>query len=239
MKRSTNPDFQLNRTSGLQDQEVCMALQAVIFDYGMVLSTAQEPQALATLKQITGLDDNAFHEHYWRYRHGYDLGELNGSTFWAKISADAGLGLTPPEIERLIENDVLMWSTINEPMLHWVHAIQDAGFKTAILSNMGEELLAYMRQEFGWLGRFDHHTWSCELGIAKPDPEIYRYTCSRIDVTPGHALFIDDKPENIAAAESIGLAAILFTTVEALQLELERRDLLAVLPPPLRSPASA
>ena len=210
-----------------------MALQAVIFDYGMVLSTAQEAAPLAALKEITRLDDTAFDAHYWRHRHAYDMGTLNGTTFWQTISGDANLGLTPPEIERLIENDVLMWSTLNETMIRWVAAIQDAGFRTAILSNMGAELLSYMRQEFGWLGRFDHHTWSCELGIAKPDPAIYRYTCEQLGVAPSDALFLDDKPENIAAAESVGLPAIQFSTVEALEGELSRRGLLAILPSPL------
>ena len=210
-----------------------MALEAVIFDYGMVLSTAQEPQALRTLHTITGLQDMDFDRYYWRYRHAYDLGALNGTSFWQRISDDAGLQLSSAEIERLIENDVLMWSTLNETMLRWVHAVQDAGFRTAILSNMGEELLRYMRQEFGWLGRFDHHTWSCELRIAKPDPEIYRYTCEKVGVAPHNALFLDDKPENIAAAESIGLQAILFTTAEALQTELDRRGLLTQLPAPM------
>lgn len=210
-----------------------MALEAVIFDYGMVLSQAQEPQALAALKAITGLDENTFHTHYWRHRHSYDLGFLNGISFWQTISDEAGLGLTPAEIERLIEHDVIMWSTLNEAMLRWVAALQDAGFRTAILSNMGEELMQYMMQEFAWLGRFDHHTWSCQLRIAKPDPAIYRYTCDKLGLAPENALFLDDKPENITAAEAIGLQAIQFSTVEALSAELERRGLLAVLPSPL------
>jgi putative hydrolase of the HAD superfamily len=125
-----------------------------------------------------------------------------------------------------------MWSTLNEQMLAWVYAVQDAGFRIGILSNMGEDLLKYMRQEFGWLGRFDHHTWSCELNIAKPDPAIYLHTCKKLGVTPEQSLFIDDKPENIAAAESVGMAAIQFSTVAALREELERRGLLAVLPIP-------
>ena len=207
-----------------------MALEAVIFDYGMVLSTAQEPAPLAALKTITRLDDAAFETHYWRHRHAYDMGTLNGTTFWQAISRDAQLDLGPAEIDRLIENDVLMWSTLNETMVRWVAAVQDAGFRTAILSNMGEELLQYMRQEFGWLGRFDHHTWSCELGIAKPDPAIYRYTCEKLGVAPENALFLDDKPENIQAAEQSGLQAIQFTTPEALEAELDRRGLLAMLP---------
>ncbi len=216
-----------------------MALKAVIFDYGMVLSTAQEPQALAALRSITRLDADAFEKHYWRHRHSYDLGDLNGAAFWTRISDDAGLRLSPTEIERLIENDVLMWSTLNEPMIRWVHAVQDAGFKTAILSNMGEELVRYMRQEFGWLGRFDHHTWSCELRIAKPDPAIYTYTCEKLGVAPEDALFLDDKPENIAAAHSVGLQAIQFSTVTALQAELEQRGLLNLLPAVLSSPVHA
>jgi putative hydrolase of the HAD superfamily len=209
-----------------------MALRAVIFDYGMVLSTAQEPQAYENLKNITGLDTKALDEHYWRHRHSYDLGFLNGTTYWQQISDDAGLSLTGTEIERLIENDVLMWSTLNEQMLTWVYAVQDAGFRIAILSNMGEDLLKYMRQEFGWLGRFDHHTWSCELNIAKPDPAIYLHTCDKLGVKPEEALFLDDKPENIAAAESVGIEAIQFSTVDALREELDRRGLLAVLPTP-------
>lgn len=207
-----------------------MGLQAVIFDYGMVLSTAQEPASLAALKGITRLDEEAFDRYYWRYRHRYDLGELNGRTFWRAISDDAGLELSSAEIERLIENDVTMWSTLNETMLRWVAAIQDAGFRTAILSNMGEELLRYMRQEFGWLGRFDHHTWSCELGIAKPDPAIYGYTCRKLGVLPGDALFLDDKAENIEAARTVGLQAIQFSTAEALQVELARLGLAGALP---------
>ena len=207
-----------------------MALQALIFDYGMVLSMAQEPEALAALRAITRLNESDFEQHYWRHRHSYDLGHLNGTMFWQQIADDAGLSLSSSEIERLIENDILMWSTLNETMLRWVHSVQDAGFRTAILSNMGEELMQYMRQEFGWLGRFDHHTWSCELRIAKPDPAIYTYTCEKLGVAPADALFLDDKPENIAAAESVGMQAIRFTTAEALQQELRQRGLLGVLP---------
>jgi putative hydrolase of the HAD superfamily len=212
--------------------EFGMALKAVIFDYGMVLSTAQEPVAYANLKAIIGLEGDAFERAYWKRRHDYDLGFLTGAQYWQSISDDAGLALTGGEIERLIENDVLMWSTINEPMLAWVYAIQDAGFKIGILSNMGEDLLKYMRQEFGWLGRFDHHTWSCELNIAKPDPAIYLHTCDKLGVEPGEALFLDDKPENIAAAESVGLAAIQFSTVETLRIQLQSRGLLGELPVP-------
>ena len=89
-----------------------MALRAVIFDYGMVLSTTQEPRAYANLQKITGLGNPEFDTHYWRYRHQYDLGELSGESYWTKIGEDAELNLTSADIHHLIANDVLMWATL-------------------------------------------------------------------------------------------------------------------------------
>ncbi len=210
-----------------------MGIRAVIFDYGMVLSLPQEPSALNNLLTITGLDRETFDNHYWRHRHAYDMGKLNGPAYWKQFASDTAIDLTATDIERLIENDVLMWCTINEPMLKWARSLAEAGLRIGILSNMGEDTLAYMRQEFAWLGDFDHHTWSCELGIAKPDPEIYKYTCEKLGVAPAEALFLDDKAENVHAAEAVGLAGVQFKDIEQLRRELEKRGLLANAPLPV------
>ncbi len=204
-----------------------MAIRAVIFDYGMVLSQPQEPVALNNLLTITGLDRDTFDSHYWKHRHDYDMGKLDGPAYWRQVASDTSIDLTATDIERLIENDVLMWCTINEPMLAWAKSLGESGLRIGILSNMGEDTLAYMRQEFSWLGDFDHHTWSCELGIAKPDPAIYTYTCEKLDIAPAEALFLDDKAENIRAAEAVGLNGIQFRNIEQLQKDLEIRGFLA------------
>lgn len=198
-----------------------MPIRAVIFDYGMVLSQPQDPVALNNLLAITGLDRDTFDSHYWTHRHAYDAGKLNGRTYWQQFAADSAIELTATDIDRLIENDVLMWCTINEPMLAWARTLSESGLRIGILSNMGEETLSYMRQEFAWLGDFHHHTWSCELGIAKPDPAIYTYTCEKLRVAPQEALFLDDKIENVEAARRVGLHAIQFKNIEQLRSELE------------------
>ncbi|HVW76828.1 MAG TPA: HAD family phosphatase [Alloacidobacterium sp.] len=209
-----------------------MPIRAVIFDYGMVLSHPQEPSALNNLLTITGLDRSTFDSHYWTHRHAYDMGKLNGRTYWQQFAQDAAIELTATDIERLIENDVLMWCTINEPMLEWAQSLAEAGFRIGILSNMGEETLSYMRQEFAWLGDFHHHTWSCELGIAKPDPAIYTYTCEKLDIAPNEAVFLDDKIENVEAARHVGLHAIQFRNIAQLREELSRQEWAADLPQP-------
>jgi putative hydrolase of the HAD superfamily len=209
-----------------------MPITAVIFDYGRVLSTSEDPVAKEKMIALSGLDEATLFRSYWRFRHEYDLGQLNGITYWSRVAEDAGVSFSPKQIEDLIETDVVMWTSLNEEMLAWVVALQEAGFPTAILSNMGAEMLCYMRQEFGWLSHFQHHTWSCELGIGKPDPAIYTHTCEKLGVRPEHTLFLDDKPENIEAAAQVGLQAVLFTSIEQLRLDLAERGLQEGLPVP-------
>lgn len=208
-----------------------MAIRGVIFDYGMVISNPADPAAHEQMIAASGLGPEEFDRHYWLNRHNYDLG-MKGLAYWQKVASDAGIVFSPEQIEALIESDILMWTSLNEEMLGWVVALQNAGFRTAILSNMVWEILGYMRQEFGWLAHFHHHTWSCELGIGKPDPAIYIHTCEKLDILPAETLFIDDRPENIAGAEKVGLHAIQFTSIEHLRKDLAARGLQQGLPIP-------
>jgi putative hydrolase of the HAD superfamily len=208
-----------------------MPIRGVIFDYGMVISQPADALAHARMIEVAGLGPDEFDRHYWSNRHNYDLG-MKGPAYWAKVARDAGTTFTPEQMEELIENDVLMWTSVNEEMLAWVIALQNAGFRTAILSNMVWDILSYMRQEFGWLSYFQHHTWSCELGIGKPDPAIYTHTCKELGVLPSEALFLDDKPENIHAATRLGMHAIQFSTVEQLRNDLVAQGLQQGLPVP-------
>ena len=198
-----------------------MPLRAVIFDYGLVLSGPAVPAARARLLQLTGLQEEIFDAHYWKYRLDYDRGSLNGPSYWQTIARDTGISLTPEQISAIVEQDVLLWASLNPVMLQWVLRVQAAGLKTAILSNMGAELLAHMRQNFRWLDTFDHHTWSCELNVVKPEAAIYTHTLEALEVHPNEALFLDDKIENVEGARRVGIHALLFTNVEALAKDLE------------------
>jgi len=208
-----------------------MPIRAIIFDYGMVLSQPADPAAHARMVAISGLPAEALDRAYWRHRHEYDLG-LTGAQFWSRVAADNAATFTHQQIEALIEADVLMWTSVNEEMLSWVIALQNAGFRTAILSNMTHEIMTFMCREHGWLAHFNHLTWSCELGMAKPDPAIYLHTCEKLGVAPAEALFLDDKPENVAAARATGLHALQFTSVEQLRRDLESSGLDTELPLP-------
>lgn len=208
-----------------------MALQAVIFDYGLVLSGPAEPAARARLLQLTGLRPEIFDTHYWKYRLDYDRGTLNGQTYWQNIARDTNLFFTPEQIEALIEQDVLLWATVNPVMLNWVLRVRAAGMKVAILSNMGADLLAHMRKNFDWLENFHHLTWSCELDLVKPEAAIYEHTVAKLGVCPDEALFLDDKTENVEGARQVGLHALLFRNAKTLDEDLKKNGWSRHLPP--------
>jgi putative hydrolase of the HAD superfamily len=198
-------------------------LQAVIFDYGEVLSGPPNPQAHQNLLKIAGVEEELFEKAYWAHRLDYDADILNGQTYWQAVARDTEAHFTPQQIEQLMEQDAAMWMDLNQAMVAWIPKIKQAGLKLGILSNMGYGVLGYIRPRFEWLDQFDHLTWSCELGVVKPDPAIYLHTLKKLQALPQQTLFIDNLEKNIVAAESVGLQALLFTNVDQLQKDLNER----------------
>jgi putative hydrolase of the HAD superfamily len=199
-----------------------LALRAVVFDFGMVLSGPQDPEAHAALLRITGLPLARFEPLYWADRNAYDEGKLTGLAFWQKFVHDAGLMLPPERIDELNLWDARLWTTQNPAMLAWQQQLKLSGLRTAILSNMGDTVLASMEREFDWLTRFDVLVWSFQLRLAKPDPAIYRHLLKELGTQPEETLFLDDRQVNVEAAQALGIQSIVFSTVEKL-----RADLLA------------
>jgi len=209
-----------------------LALRAVVFDYGMVLTDKPDADAYATLLRITGLPEDRFEPLYWADRHAYDEGKLTGLEFWQKLILAAELNLSPETVQELNHWDARMWTTENPVMLAWQLELKKHGFLTAILSNMGDNVLENMKREFDWLPRFDVLVWSYQLRMAKPDPAIYHHVLDDLGVRPEEALFLDDKLINIEAAQAVGMQAIQFTNVEKLREDLIKAGLQNVLPLP-------
>ena len=209
-----------------------MALRAVVFDYGMVLTGPQEPEALATLLQITGLTLERFEPIYWANRHAYDEGKLTGLAFWQIFIQEAGLNLPQGTAEELNLWDARMWTTQNPAMLAWQRKLKENGILTAILSNMGDNVHDNLVREFDWLSRFDVLVWSYQLHIAKPDPAIYLHVLKELGTRAEETLFLDDKLINIQAALVLGFKAMQFTTVERLGADLRLSGLDSEVPLP-------
>jgi epoxide hydrolase-like predicted phosphatase len=181
------------------------AYEAVLFDFGGVLTTPVWDSFAAfcrdegldpeTVRNLFRTDPEALGD-----LRGLETGALTEAEFEAKFGARLGL----EDHERLIDS---MFSGM-KPMPSMVQAVRDlraSGLKTGLISNSwsvnhyDRDLLAEI---------FDDAVISAEVGMHKPELEIYELACKRIGVPAERCLFVDDLRENCEGAEAVGMTAI-------------------------------
>jgi putative hydrolase of the HAD superfamily len=190
-------------------------INAVLFDYGMVLSGPPDKMAWERMQAIlkdgkARLEDGkaSLTDAYWRHRDAYDRGLLTAEAYWGKVASELGVALAGGDCAALIQADLDHWGQPNPETIGWASRLQRAGIRTGVLSNLGDAMEAGLAARFPWLQEFAHRTYSHRLGIAKPDLAIYRHATEGLGVPAGEILFLDDREENVAGARAAGMQAI-------------------------------
>lgn len=98
--------------------------------------------------------------------------------------------------------------------------LEAAGVPVYAITNFSAEKYERAKERFDFLHRFRDTVVSAHERLLKPDPRIYRALLDRNGLAAAEAVFIDDSPRNVAGAEAVGMAALLFTDPARL-----RRDL--------------
>ena len=200
-------------------------IEAVLFDYGMVLSGPANPAAWQRMLEITHATPDHFHRAYWAPRHDYDRGTHTGPEYWLATGEHLGVVFTPEQIKALIDADTALWTQLNPPMIEWAARLQAAGTRTAILSNLGDAMTAGVEAAMPWLSGFHHLTFSYRLKLAKPEVEIYRHAAEGLGVTADRVLFIDDRADNCEGGRQAGMQVIQYGDHAAFIAEMEFRGL--------------
>jgi putative hydrolase of the HAD superfamily len=196
-------------------------IRAVVVDYGEVLSKPPDPETFAEMARFVGLEQERFTDTYWELRPPYDRGELDGPAYWSALGAKLGTSIDAGIAAGLVQRDIALWSRVDEGMLAWANAVASAGVRVGLLSNMVAEIGMYLRDTLGLFERFASVTYSFELGLAKPDPGIYRHALEGLAAAPHEALLVDDRAPNVEAARALGMQAHLFREREAFLAEIE------------------
>lgn len=104
------------------------------------------------------------------------------------LATELNVGFLAPYLEREIKTEIesfLLYPDVQRTLLEW----RGQGFQIAVCSNLAFEYCAAVR---GLLPMVNNFTFSCEVGAAKPDPEIYASACRVLKCRPRDALFIGD-----------------------------------------------
>ena len=105
-------------------------------------------------------------------------------------------------------------------------AVRARGVPTFILSNTNTLAFEHIRRHFPFFANFDGYVLSYEHGAMKPEPRLYEVAEQMSGRRGAEILFIDDRPENVAAAIARGWQAILQQSPKLTRAEFRRLGLL-------------
>jgi putative hydrolase of the HAD superfamily len=203
---------------------------ALVVDYGGVL-TAPLADAMAQWCAADGIDVAQFRGVMKEWLgsqydatgpgnplHALERGELAPSEFETELASrlrgvDGGTVVAAGLLRRMFAG----FDAGQAPMLTALRRARSAGVLTALLSNSWG--LDYPRE--GWDELFDAVVISGEVGLRKPEPEIYALAARRLGVDPSQCVFVDDLTPNVRGAEAAGMVGVHHVDAERTVGELE------------------
>lgn len=99
------------------------------------------------------------------------------------------------------------WFDAEPAVISLIQSLRTAGIGCHLATNQQAYRRAIMQDERGYGAWFDQTFYSCDLGLAKPDPAYFRAILGALRVPAPAVLFIDDNEDNVAGALSVGLRA--------------------------------
>ncbi|MDD5147873.1 MAG: HAD family phosphatase [Candidatus ainarchaeum sp.] len=146
-----------------------------------------------------------------------DLDKINLQGFTEKANEAAKLKLSQKEMAEVL-GESINW---DKTMLDFLPELKK-NHRLVLFSNNNHPTVKILRARHKRvLDLFDRHYFSCELRLAKPDPEFFNHALKELKLKPEECLLVDDKEKNIKAAQEIGMKGIAFQNAEQLKQELK------------------
>ena len=178
-------------------------MKNIVFDLGRVVFAQDPAKSSAEFKRFFSYVSLTPMPQFWI---DYDMGVLSFDQVADELAAFRGV--EPDFARQMIQLAIGKQETI-APTAALIADLKQAGYKLYVLSNMSREFIDFLREQEVY-ANFDGDVVSCEVGVVKPMPEIYDLLLERFSLKPTETFFIDDRKENIEAAEAKGISAFHF-----------------------------
>ncbi|MDQ3936201.1 MAG: HAD family phosphatase [Actinomycetota bacterium] len=193
--------------------------RGLLVDFGGVLTT-NVFESFRAFAKAEGLDEDAVKREFRSRGEGLALlrqlerGELTVEEFEPKFGTVLGVRETDGMVQRLFAG-----VGPDEAMIGAVRRARESGVPTGLISNSwgGTSYDKVVIDEL-----FDAVVISGDVGLHKPEPEIFHLGAERLGVPPEECVFVDDLRENCEGAEAVGMTAILHRGADSTLPELER-----------------
>lgn len=190
-----------------------MTIQAIIFDFGGVLLRTHDYSFRTVWDKKLGVSSGTFENYIFNGPVGR-LAQI-GQASWSDIWADAAqkFRLSAPEISQA-EKTFFSGDILDQDLVNNIRQLK-ATYTIGLLSNTwysnGQTLLL----QYGIADAFHFTVTSAEVGVMKPNHQIYELALNKAHITPSKAIFVDDMEKNVLAARAVGMQAVYFVDREA------------------------
>lgn len=133
--------------------------------------------------------------------HSYDAGFITQAEYFEGVGQL--IGKTADEVDVICQKQHFR----NESMIDLVRRLRPH-YKVALLSNVGRGFIEELFTTDDLAELFDVEILSNEVGMVKPNKEIYTLAASKLGIAAGDCVMIDDIPANIFGAEEAGMGGI-------------------------------
>lgn len=199
----------------LSSESLSPGNRIVLFDLFGVIARPQRPGALAEMAAWCGAPTDAFADAYWECRPPYDAGKHSAQEYWARVLGLLSRPVDPGTIEKLRLADIDSWSRVDRRMVAYAKSLRIRA-TVAVLSNIPADHADAFLAAQPWLRKLDHLAFSGKINLAKPDPAAFQHCLTALHGAPEDFLFVDDREENVRAAQATGMTGCVFTGLDEL-----------------------
>jgi epoxide hydrolase-like predicted phosphatase len=189
-----------------------LSIQAVIFDFGGVLYHLPDRSWIRRWKHVLNLKDESelltmiASPQESKLLMDILVGKIPEDEMWNQFAIDFRIR---PELMQRIRRAFMSKRRVNQRLADYLAGLRTR-YTTAILSNAGTDARRLFTEVFHFHKIVDEMIISAEERVAKPDRRIYEIAIEKLGIKPQEAVFVDDFPENIAAANEYGMHGVLF-----------------------------
>ena len=193
------------------------------FDLGRVILNFDVSRMCRQMGQVAGMDATDVMKVIFesQLQNQYERGQVSTPEFYEAFCTATG---ARPDFNALswAANDIF---ELNTSIVPAIAQLQQAGYRTGILSNTCDGHWEHCRRRFRILDDFDVYALSYRIGAAKPQKEIFQAAAELAGVAPEEIFFTDDIEGHVLGARSVGYDAVVYTATPSLVDELRRRGL--------------
>jgi putative hydrolase of the HAD superfamily len=195
----------------------------LLFDLGGVLVEFSGVRDLAVLLQGR-LSESEIIEQMSHYvpSEQFGLGQLTAREFGERFVKDWNIELSSEDFLREFRS----WSKRVLPGAVELLTLLRPRFRLAALSNSNELHWERNTNDLGVTGLFELAISSHQVGLYKPDPQMYMTALDRLGISPDRVMYFDDVPAYVTAASALGIRAFQVEGVEGVRSRLIQEHLL-------------